>query len=236
MKKRTLIPLFITFLLVVAIGIILFWKDFPLAGGELGVDNNKQEQEQTTENVFKSEVIVKEGDSSYFKKDFEDFDNLQKFQGKISEVSFTTGTKSWEVSSTISDVVKRGPNFAGKYAVSTWVCGQECQQSTIVDVSNGEIIADGVRSVYDVNYRISSKLFVVNPPENVPESSLKEDVATQYYKLDGNQLKFIGKDDISKEKENCAQIVTKAKNEATGETLNFPTPCDVPAYGWEKVN
>ncbi|PSO44371.1 MAG: hypothetical protein BRC22_02635 [Parcubacteria group bacterium QH_9_35_7] len=236
MKKRTLIPLFIAFLLVFAVGVILFWKDFPLAGGEFGADKEDQNQEQRTENVFKSEVIVKEGDKQYFKKNFEDFDDIQKFQGKISEVNFATGTRSWKVSSTISEVVKRGPTFAGKYAVATWVCGQECQQSTIVDVSNGEIIVDGIRSVYDVDYRINSKLFVVNPTENVPESGLKEDVSTQYYKLKDNQLKFIGKNNISNEKENCAQIVTKAENKAIGVTLNFPTPCDVPTYGWEKVN
>lgn len=32
----------------------------------------------------------------------------------------------------------------------------------------------------------------------------------------------------------CAQVVTPAKNPLTGETRNFPTPCDVPP-GWEKI-
>lgn len=33
----------------------------------------------------------------------------------------------------------------------------------------------------------------------------------------------------------CAQVITPAKNAATGECKEFPTPCDVP-LGWVKVN
>lgn len=32
----------------------------------------------------------------------------------------------------------------------------------------------------------------------------------------------------------CAQVITPAKNQATGECKDFPTPCDVPS-GWTKV-
>lgn len=33
----------------------------------------------------------------------------------------------------------------------------------------------------------------------------------------------------------CIQVITPAKNDATGECRDFPTPCDVPA-GWTKVD
>lgn len=33
----------------------------------------------------------------------------------------------------------------------------------------------------------------------------------------------------------CAQVVTEARNPATGEVREFPTPCDVPD-GWEKTD
>lgn len=36
-------------------------------------------------------------------------------------------------------------------------------------------------------------------------------------------------------KQVCAQVITPAKNSATNECKEFPTPCDVPT-GWEKVN
>lgn len=32
----------------------------------------------------------------------------------------------------------------------------------------------------------------------------------------------------------CIQVITPARNPATGEIREFPTPCDVPE-GWEKV-
>ena len=32
----------------------------------------------------------------------------------------------------------------------------------------------------------------------------------------------------------CIQVITRAKNPQTGETRDFPTPCDVPE-GWEKI-
>lgn len=32
----------------------------------------------------------------------------------------------------------------------------------------------------------------------------------------------------------CIQVITPARNPATGEVRDFPTPCDVPD-GWEKI-
>ncbi len=32
----------------------------------------------------------------------------------------------------------------------------------------------------------------------------------------------------------CAQVITRAKNQQTGEMKDFPTPCDVPS-GWDKI-
>lgn len=39
---------------------------------------------------------------------------------------------------------------------------------------------------------------------------------------------------IDSKKQFCAQVITPAKNQKTGECKEFPTPCDVPE-GWEKV-
>lgn len=32
----------------------------------------------------------------------------------------------------------------------------------------------------------------------------------------------------------CIQVITPARNPETGETRDFPTPCDVPE-GWQKI-
>lgn len=33
----------------------------------------------------------------------------------------------------------------------------------------------------------------------------------------------------------CIQVITRAQNDATGETRDFPTPCDLPE-GWTAIN
>lgn len=40
---------------------------------------------------------------------------------------------------------------------------------------------------------------------------------------------------VSKPTKRCAQVITPAKNPQTGQCMEFPTPCDVPA-DWEKVD
>lgn len=40
---------------------------------------------------------------------------------------------------------------------------------------------------------------------------------------------------INGEQSNCIQVITPARNPQTGETKEFPTPCEVPA-GWEQVD
>lgn len=47
------------------------------------------------------------------------------------------------------------------------------------------------------------------------------------------QMEYAGKDD--ERAQICIQVVTKARNPYTGETKEFPTPCDVP-QGWETID
>ena len=48
------------------------------------------------------------------------------------------------------------------------------------------------------------------------------------------QSEPIGQKQKTDNNEFCAQVITAAKNPATGEVRDFPTPCDVPE-GWVKV-
>ncbi len=45
---------------------------------------------------------------------------------------------------------------------------------------------------------------------------------------------FMGNSNTNTEEKLCAQVITPARNLATGEIKEFPTPCDVPE-GWETV-
>ncbi len=42
-------------------------------------------------------------------------------------------------------------------------------------------------------------------------------------------------EETNDENQVCIQVITPAKNPATGETRDFPTPCDVPT-GWEVIS
>ena len=226
MNKKTLIPVFLITGVVLLVGATLVFSDFSF-------DDSEQDKKKE---VFESEVVKGESGEDIFKQDFSDFNNIKKYQGKIADIKFGDHDWSKKVSSTVKQVVDRGPTFAGKYAVVTYVCGKECQRSTIVNVDSGKIIADGLRSVYDVDYRLSSRLFIVNPKQNLPtdKNEIKENVSTDYYLLKDGSLKFLGKQNLVQQKNKaCAQVVTTAKNKATQQELSFPTPCDVPKYGWD---
>lgn len=224
MNNKIIIPIGTTFLLVIIVVILLFvWN---------GSENKQQNK------VFTNKMVTNTKDGKQkFVKNFSDFNgNIDKFVGQIATTSFEKNSTSYKVSSTIKKSVQQGPTFAGKYAVSTYVCGHECQRSTIVDVTTGEVIVDGLRSVYNVDYRLNSRLFVVNPEKNLPEdkTKIKSGVATSYYAIKDGKLKFIGKQDLNpKENKACSKIVTQVRNEATGEVVFFPTPCDVPQFGWK---
>lgn len=226
MNKKTLIPIFLITSVVLLVGTTLVFSDFSF-------DNSKPDKKKE---LFESEVVKSKSGEDIFKQDFSDFNSIKKYQGKISDINFKGKDWSNKVSSTVKQVVNRGPTFAGKYAVVTYVCGRECQRSTIVNVDSGKIIADGLRSVYDVDYRLNSRLFIVNPKQNLPtdKNKIKEDVSTDYYVLKDGGLKFLGKQNLAKQKNKaCAKVVTTATNKATDQKLSFPTPCDVPKYGWK---
>lgn len=229
MNKKNIIPIFSISVVVLLVGAALVYSDF-----SLDVDKEKKQVKKPSQ-VFESKVIEKnkEGEE-IFKKDFSDFNDIKKYSGDIADIKFASTTWSKKVTTTISKVVDRGPTFAGKYTVVTYVCGKECQRSTIVNVETGEVVADGLRSVYDVSYRLNSRLFIVNPKKNLPKKTeLKEGVSTDYYVLQDGQMRFVGKQSVSNSKDEvCAQVVTTAENKATGQELSFPTSCDVPKFGW----
>jgi hypothetical protein len=62
-----------------------------------------------------------------------------------------------------------GPNFAGRYTVVTWGCGTMCQQLMVVDAQSGRVF-DGLEASLGFEYRLESRLLVVNPAEAVREN------------------------------------------------------------------
>lgn len=68
----------------------------------------------------------------------------------------------------IIEALKRGPTFAGKFAVVEWGCGSNCQQHAVVNVETGLVVALGLQTEFGLEYSLDSTLLVTNPKEKLP--------------------------------------------------------------------
>ncbi|MFA7325993.1 MAG: hypothetical protein WC121_04960 [Candidatus Kapaibacterium sp.] len=117
----------------------------------------------------KYECII--SDFKLVKPDFNQYPEFKKFKTRMSKAC------------------EEGVNFANIYTIVTWGCGTNCQNSILVDRTNGKIY-DGITSTYGVNFRIDSQLIVVNDATNVSESSTPLDT-TRYYVINEGELEEI---------------------------------------------
>jgi hypothetical protein len=128
-----------------------------------------------TDIIFQDDfdLVVKEADGQVYiwrkfkpKKTFKDFTVSTKFKGQIPKnLNFST-CKYGKLYKTVSrKAADDGANFAGHYAFARMGCGTNCQVSTIIDLSTGNVYAGPVTSCgYD--YKLDSKLLIVNPPDS----------------------------------------------------------------------
>lgn len=172
---------------------------------------------------------------------FEDYPAGPAHAGVPAVVDFTSEPAAREFLTAITAAQAGGPNFAGHYAVASWACGTSCQQNAVVDAASGRIVAFNVGSEYGVDYRLDSRLLVVNPPERLAESRLPvpKPAESGYYEMTSlGELAEIcaipvpGLPTAGGNGTACIQVITPARNPETGEERDFPTPCDVP-QGWE---
>jgi hypothetical protein len=73
------------------------------------------------------------------------------------QVDFSTYEAARHYRTAISQDVARGVNFAGRYVVSTWGCGQGCVGSAVVNAETGKILSYGLISsgyIFEVNSRL----------------------------------------------------------------------------------
>ena len=77
--------------------------------------------------------------------EFADYAANQSFAGR-PKVDFTTNEAAGRYRTAITKDVARGVNFAGKYVVSTWGCGEGCQGSAVIDAETGAIVEYGLES------------------------------------------------------------------------------------------
>ena len=82
---------------------------------------------------------------------------------------------------------KAGLNFAGHYCFVWWGCGSDCQDSGLVDVTTG-IIYQGITASLGYEFKISSKLMIVNPGRVIGDCSFCK---SEYWVWNEIEKKFI---------------------------------------------
>ena len=117
------------------------------------------------------EIIVKSPDGSIdikrkFKpsKTFKDFPVTEKFKGKpAKELNFSTCKYGKLYKTASKKALKSGPVFAGRFAFASINCGTGCYSSTIIDMKTGKVY-DGPHASSGYQYKLNSRLLIVNPP------------------------------------------------------------------------
>lgn len=169
---------------------------------------------------------------------FEDYPARKVLNGSPAPVDFSTRPEARTFKTAILGAVAKGVDFAGHYKVASWGCGTSCQMSAIIDLESGRIVEYAIGSALGLEYRVNSRLLIVNPPTRIAElSEVPSEISSEYYELtEAGELKFLAKQPAGKsEAIVCAQVITTARNSLSGQVKEFPTPCSVP-WGWEVVN
>lgn len=89
------------------------------------------------------------------------------FRGPNAEPRLTTPPEIHRFRTVIRAGSKGHPNFAGHFRVVSWGCGASCQQFAIIDKKTGGAYFVPVVAEVGAKFQLNSRLFVVNPPENV---------------------------------------------------------------------
>lgn len=98
----------------------------------------------------------------------------------------------------IRQAIGRGPNFAGHLVIVTWGCGTNCQQALVVDPRTGRSLGEAHATSRGVDFRLTSRLLVLDPASPLEPVSPFESQYTKYLVWNGTRLEvldsvFVGK-------------------------------------------
>lgn len=118
------------------------------------------------------EIILKTPDGSLDirrrfipSKKFGDFLITDKFKGKpVKILDYTTSKYGKLYKDGSKKAVEAGAVFAGRFAFASVDCGSGCFASTIIDLKTGNVY-DGPHASTGYQYKINSRLLIVNPPQ-----------------------------------------------------------------------
>ncbi len=114
---------------------------------------------------YKGEMrfIFKDLPSFYDYPDYEAYSIPEPPKRLAEDIDWTSNKSAWGVRTRLREGLKKGPNYAGKYAVVMHGCGTACQVYWIVNSETGKVVGN-VTAGSGAAYKIDSRLFIVNLP------------------------------------------------------------------------
>jgi len=130
---------------------------------------------------------------------FEQFKVSEIFKGAPAAPQLKTASQR-TFRTMIRDAAKKGPNFAGHYAVAEWGCGASCVSMAVIDVQSGAVY-DGPTvdvSPFDAesagfSYHVDSRLMIVRGCPN------EKNCGAYYYEWTGSAFKLLRQVPLNKE-------------------------------------
>lgn len=132
---------------------------------------------------------------------FQQFRVEKQFNSKPAPVDLNSAPGASRFRTVLRDGVKKGPNFAGHYAIVEWGCGSSCTSIAVIDVSDGRImfpdeisplffpgLSEGnqLMDKYELSYYKDSSLLIVN---GIPSKTDK--VGSYYYQWKADKFELI---------------------------------------------
>jgi|WetSurMetagenome_2_1015567.scaffolds.fasta_scaffold67048_1 hypothetical protein len=142
---------------------------------ELNKKNNYNPTGIITENEFVQvlgDTTIDNSKIRYFKIKFEpyisftDYKVYKVYKGKKAPIDYNSNKTAKMFKTRITEGYKKeGANFAGHYCFIYWGCGSPCQESAIVDLTDGKVY-DGPSGGNGYDFCINSRMLIVNPPDS----------------------------------------------------------------------
>jgi hypothetical protein len=123
--------------------------------------------------------------------DFHDYPVSSIYRGRSAPVDLASHAIARQFRTMLRAGVKGGPNFAGRWTVVRWGCGNNCLVFAVVDAISGRVYPGPgpYAAALDLDFRLDSHLLVVDPPAAVeaelPDSPMKA-VESRYYVWHGD--------------------------------------------------
>jgi hypothetical protein len=124
---------------------------------------------------------------------FEDYKTRNTFNYSPKPPVLDTSAKR-QFRTALRDAAKKKPNFDGKYVITSWGCGTNCQQFAIIDLETGTVTL-GATTEWGLAFRPDSSLLVVNDPDvylleyqRWNDGMVPMWIYTRYYQWTGKEL------------------------------------------------